>query len=84
MTADDSNTDTSTHRYECQNCGSHVTARYARVRSYPGEQNPRACPECPDKIHGSSLGQQGGPVRDARSPRRSGSDNPSWGSRWEW
>lgn len=39
---------------QCKNCGSHVTKRYARVRSYPGEDEPRCCPDCDDMVWGSA------------------------------
>lgn len=55
--------------HECQNCGSHVTAQYARVRSFPNEHNPRVCPECPDKVYGSPMTGVGGAVRVTRTKR---------------
>lgn len=48
---------------ECQNCGSFVTAAYARVFTPPGVDNPRVCPDCEDMI------REGASVRKARSPR---------------
>jgi hypothetical protein len=33
---------------ECQNCGSHATARYVRVFTPEEFDAPRACPNCPD------------------------------------
>lgn len=49
---------------ECQNCGTHVTARYARVFTPEGVNEPRVCPQCPDKL------RDGGGVREAKSQRR--------------
>lgn len=48
---------------ECKNCGGHVTSTYARVRSYPGENEPRCCPDCEDKVYGAA----GEGVRDAKT-----------------
>jgi hypothetical protein len=48
---------------ECQNCGSFVTEAYARVFTPPGEEDPRVCPECEDKI------RDGARIREARSSR---------------
>ncbi|WP_458186861.1 DUF7563 family protein [Haladaptatus sp. NG-WS-4] len=48
---------------ECQNCGSFVTAAYARVFTPPEEEDPRVCPDCEDKV------RDGAEVRNARSPR---------------
>lgn len=50
---------------ECQNCGSFVTAQYVRVFTPDGEDCPRVCPDCPDKL------RDGADVREARSTRRS-------------
>ncbi|MFB6120133.1 MAG: hypothetical protein ABEJ68_03340 [Halobacteriaceae archaeon] len=47
----------------CQNCGSFVTARYARVLAPEDMSEPRVCPNCEDKI------RDGAEVRDARSKR---------------
>lgn len=46
----------------CQNCGSHVTADYARVFAPDDEENPRMCPECEGKVR-----ERDGTVRDART-----------------
>ncbi|WP_336345593.1 DUF7563 family protein [Halalkalicoccus ordinarius] len=48
---------------ECQNCGSFVTEAYARVFTPPGEEDPRVCPDCEDKI------RDGARIREARSSR---------------
>lgn len=48
---------------DCQNCGSFVTQRYARVFTPRGIEQPRVCPDCTDKI------RDGADVRDARSKR---------------
>jgi hypothetical protein len=48
---------------ECQNCGSFVTEAYARVFTPPGEEDPRVCPDCEDKI------RDGAQIRKARSSR---------------
>ncbi|WP_327050955.1 DUF7563 family protein [Halomicrococcus gelatinilyticus] len=48
---------------ECKNCGTFVTADYARVFTPQGVDEPRVCPECEDKI------RDGADVREARSPR---------------
>lgn len=53
---------------DCQNCGESVTDSYARVKSYPGETAPRACPFCPDKVYGR------GGVREARTQRNNSED----------
>jgi hypothetical protein len=37
---------------ECQNCGAHVTARYAQVFTPNKIDNPRVCPECDDMTRG--------------------------------
>ncbi|WP_449271448.1 DUF7563 family protein [Halobaculum saliterrae] len=37
---------------ECQNCGAHVTERYARVFTPEGITEPRICPSCEDKTRG--------------------------------
>ena len=47
----------------CQNCGSFVTNRYARVFTPDGVEDPRVCPRCENKL------RDGGEVRDARSRR---------------
>ncbi|WP_438267384.1 DUF7563 family protein [Haladaptatus halobius] len=49
---------------ECQNCGTFVTADYARVFTPDGIDDPRVCPSCPDVI------RDGATVREARSKRR--------------
>jgi NAD-dependent SIR2 family protein deacetylase len=46
---------------ECQNCGGHVTRRYARVFTPDGVENPRVCPDCEDKI------RDGADVRNIRT-----------------
>lgn len=48
---------------ECQNCGSFVTDAYVRVFTPTDVDEPRVCPDCPDKI------RDGAGVRTARSPR---------------
>ena len=48
----------------CQNCGSFVTNRYARVFTPDGVDEPRVCPQCENKL------RDGGEVREARSRRR--------------
>lgn len=35
---------------ECQNCGAHVTERYARVFTPTEHDAPRVCPSCEDMI----------------------------------
>lgn len=52
----------------CQNCGSHVTKDYARVFTPNDVDEPRVCPNCPDKIRDK------GKVRDARATRDSRTD----------
>lgn len=47
----------------CQNCGSHVTKDYARVFTPDDVDQPRCCPECPDKL------RDNGRIRDARATR---------------
>jgi len=47
----------------CQNCESFVIQQYARVFTPPEEEQPRACPHCPDKL------RDGATVREARSNR---------------
>ena len=42
--------DLNTAMPECQNCGSFVTAAYARVFTPNGIDEPRVCPQCEDKI----------------------------------
>jgi len=39
---------------ECQNCGAHVTERYARVFTPEGIEHPRACPQCEDMTRGGA------------------------------
>lgn len=48
---------------ECQNCGSFVTADYARVFAPDGMEEPRVCPHCEELI------RDGSDVRQARSTR---------------
>ncbi|WP_440008913.1 DUF7563 family protein [Halomicrococcus sp. SG-WS-1] len=48
---------------ECQNCGSFVTARYARVFTPPDVERPRVCPSCNDKV------RDGADIRETRAPR---------------
>ena len=43
----------------CQNCGSAVTERYARVFTPPGIDRPRTCPHC------DNLVRSGAEVREA-------------------
>lgn len=43
---------------QCQNCESFVTTRYARVFTPPDVNQPRACPNCTDKV------RTGATVRD--------------------
>lgn len=50
---------------ECQNCGSFVTAQYVRVFTPNEVDEPRVCPNCPDRL------RDGAEVREARSKRRS-------------
>jgi hypothetical protein len=38
---------------ECENCGSHVTDRYARVFTPDEVDAPRACPHCEDMTRGA-------------------------------
>lgn len=57
----------------CQNCGAFVTDAYARVFTPSGVDQPRACPDCPDKI------RDGAEIRDARSPRRTDQDTDAVG-----
>lgn len=45
----------------CGNCGAFVTKQYARVLTPRDVDQPRACPECPDKI------RRGGTVDDRRT-----------------
>lgn len=54
---------------ECRNCESFVTDDYARVFTPRGVDNPRACPDCPDKVRDGR-----GRVRDARSSRQGGAE----------
>lgn len=49
----------------CGNCGSFVTAQYARVFTPNDVEQPRVCPNCEDII------RDGSDVREARSQRRS-------------
>jgi len=46
---------------ECQNCGTHVTDRYARVFTPPDVEEPRACPHCED------LTRDGDGVRETKT-----------------
>ena len=48
---------------KCQNCGSMVTDRYARVFAPDGNAGPRVCPRCEDLV------RDGGNVREARANR---------------
>ena len=48
----------------CQNCGAFVTDAYARVFTPDDHDEPRVCPECPDKL------REGAEIREARSQRR--------------
>lgn len=47
-----------------QNRGTHVTQPYARVFTSDGIDEPRVCPQYPDKI------REGAEVREAKSQRR--------------
>jgi NAD-dependent SIR2 family protein deacetylase len=47
----------------CQNCGSFVTEQYVRVFTPEGNEGPRVCPECEDKL------RDGAEIREARSKR---------------
>lgn len=47
----------------CQNCGGHVTKDYARVFTPTDVDQPRVCPNCPDKL------RDDGKVREARASR---------------
>ena len=49
---------------DCQNCGSFVTAQYARVFTPSHLDEPRVCPDCEDIV------RDGADVRTARSPRQ--------------
>lgn len=49
---------------ECQNCGSFVTTQYVRVFTPDEVDEPRVCPNCPDRL------RDGAEVREARSKRR--------------
>jgi len=49
---------------ECQNCGTHVTEQYARVFTPDEVDEPRVCPQCPDKL------RDGANIREAKSTRR--------------
>jgi NAD-dependent SIR2 family protein deacetylase len=51
---------------QCRNCGAHVTPQYARVFTPNEVEQPRVCPDCPDRI------RRQGEVVEARSQRRSG------------
>jgi hypothetical protein len=50
--------------YECQNCQSHVTAKYAKVFTPPNVDEPRVCPNCTDMV------RTGSEVRKANSVKR--------------
>ncbi|WP_435181484.1 DUF7563 family protein [Halorussus sp. AFM4] len=47
----------------CQNCDSFVTRQYVRVFTPTDVEQPRVCPNCPDRI------RDGADVRETRSPR---------------
>ncbi|WP_442903399.1 DUF7563 family protein [Halobacterium sp. KA-4] len=49
---------------KCQNCGEHVTERYTRVFTPNDIDEPRVCPQCPDKL------RDGADIREAKSTRR--------------
>lgn len=53
------------NRTQCENCGGHVSAEYARVFAPTGRDSVRVCPNCPDKL------RDNGKIREARSSRRS-------------
>lgn len=59
---------------ECQGCGGWVSPDYARVFTPPSIDDPRACPNCEEMIRNPD-----GTIREARSPRRNGEDNPNAG-----
>lgn len=46
---------------ECQNCGSHVTGRYARVFTLNEDDDPRVCPHC------ENMTREGNGVREKRT-----------------
>ncbi len=48
---------------KCYNCGEHVTERYVRVFTPDDVNEPRVCPQCPDKV------RDGAEIREARSQR---------------
>lgn len=48
----------------CQNCGAFVTQEYARVFTPNDVDEPRVCPNCPDKI------REGAEIREARTNRQ--------------
>lgn len=54
----------------CQNCGNHVTPDYARVFTPTDVDQPRVCPNCPDKI------RVNGHIRDARATRWNDTEKP--------
>jgi len=47
----------------CQNCGSTVTERYAKVFAPDASAGPRVCPNCEDLV------RDGASVREARANR---------------
>lgn len=49
---------------ECQNCDSFVTDRYVKVFTPQDVDEPRVCPNCPDKL------RDGNDVREARATRQ--------------
>lgn len=55
----------------CQGCGSTVTARYARVFTPNGVDEPRVCPFCEDRV------RDGAEVREARSTRHNNGSEPT-------
>lgn len=55
---------------ECQNCGEHVSERYCRVFTPNDHDEPRVCPQCPDRVRNPD-----GTVREARSHRRADRDD---------
>lgn len=50
-------------RSTCQNCGSHVSPRFAKVMDPEGENGPRCCPNCSDLTRDSVTHE----VREKRS-----------------
>jgi len=55
---------------KCQNCGSGISKKYARVFTPEGVDQPRACPFCEDMI------RSGGKVRETRATRHNNDTEP--------